>query len=209
MVEGSSTQLDHARCRVLRSLVGYERTEIFLRWPLVSKATIVFRASWQLLTFKTQSPPVNGRPISSPSIVLPGDPGGLVTEYPEGYVTNCVLSLLLLLIDCRYNAAVSGPSGNITVNGQLTYGAGVQMLENNPNRDNDAPSTRLTTSSSVPPYAIHNGKRPRVPILPLDQHLSLFPALQSWAICPYRLWQPMRYTTVVVQSSRCIICLGI
>lgn len=83
--------------------------------------------------------PVNGRPISSPSIVLPGDPGNLVTEYPEGY-----------------NAAVSGPSGNITVNGSLTYGAGVQMSENNLNGDNDALFTRLTTSSSGTPYAIHN-----------------------------------------------------
>jgi alpha-glucosidase len=85
-----------------------------------------------------------------------------------------MLSLLLLLINCRYNAAVSGPSGNITVNGSLTYGAGVQMSENNPNSDHDALSTRLTTSSSGTPYAIHNGKRLRVPTLPLDQYLTLF-----------------------------------
>jgi hypothetical protein len=67
---------------------------------------------------------------------------------------------------------ISGPSGNITVNGSLTYGAGVQMLENNPNRDNDALSTRLTTSSSGTPYAIHNGKRLQVPTLPLNLHLT-------------------------------------
>ena len=30
------------------------------------------------------SPPTAGRPISSPSIILPGDPGNPVTEYPEG-----------------------------------------------------------------------------------------------------------------------------
>jgi hypothetical protein len=48
------------------------------------------------------------------------------------------------------------------------------MLENNPNRDNDVLSTRLTTSSSETPYAIHNGKRLRVLTLPLDQHLSRF-----------------------------------
>jgi alpha-glucosidase len=142
-------------------------------------------------------------------MVLPGDPGNLVTEYPEGYVTNRVLSLLLLLIDCRYNATVSGPSGNITVNGSLTYGAGVQMLEINPNKDNDALSTRLTTSSSGTPYPIHNGKRLRVPTLPFDQHPSpFFFVLQRWVICPYKLSQRMRHTTVVVQSSRCTICLG-
>jgi hypothetical protein len=122
-------------------------------------------------------------------------------------VTNRVLSLLLLLIDCRYNAAVSGPSGNVTVNGSLTYGAGVQMLENIPNRDNDALFTRLTTSSLETPYAIHNGKRLRVPTLPVDRHLSPFP-LQRWAIYPYRLWQRMRHTMVAVQSSTCTICLG-
>ena len=91
-------------------------------------------------------------------------------------MTNHVFSLLLLLIDCRYNAAVSGPSGNITVNGSLTYGAGIQILENNQNRDDDALSTGLTASSSGTPYVIHNGKRPRVPTLPLDQHLSHFSA---------------------------------
>lgn len=42
------------------------------------------------------SPPVNGKYITSPSIVLPGDPGNLVTEYPEGYVTDRVLSLLVV-----------------------------------------------------------------------------------------------------------------
>lgn len=89
-------------------------------------------------------------------------------------MTNRVLSLLLSLINYRYNAAVSGPSGNITVNGSLTYGAGVQMLKNDPNRDNDELFTRLTTSGSGTPYAIHNGKRLRVPTLPLGRHLSLF-----------------------------------
>jgi alpha-glucosidase len=84
-------------------------------------------------------PPVNGRPISSPSIVLPGEPGNLVTEYPEGY-----------------NAAVSGPSGNVTVNGSLTYGAGLQTLDSNPSRDEDALSTTFTTPISEPLYAIHN-----------------------------------------------------
>lgn len=87
-------------------------------------------------------------------------------------MTNRVLSFLLLLIDCSYNVTISGPSGNISVNGSLTFGAGVQMLENNPDRDNDALSTRLTTSGSETPYAIHNGKHFQVPTLPLDLHLT-------------------------------------
>ena len=83
------------------------------------------------------------------------------------------------------------------------------MSEDNLNRDSEALSTRLTTSSSGTPYAIHNGKRLRVPAFPLDQHFSHSFALQRWVIYPYRLWQRTRYTTVVVQSSRCTICLGI
>ena len=48
------------------------------------------------------------------------------------------------------------------------------MLENKPNRGKGALSTRLTTSSSGPLYAIHNGKRLRVPTLAPDRNFSLF-----------------------------------
>ncbi|KAI0668766.1 glycosyl hydrolases family 31-domain-containing protein [Trametes maxima] len=40
-----------------------------------------------------------------PTMFFPGTPGNLVTEYPEGY-----------------NATIWGPSGNITINGTLTFG---------------------------------------------------------------------------------------
>ncbi|KAI0770901.1 glycosyl hydrolases family 31-domain-containing protein [Trametes elegans] len=40
-----------------------------------------------------------------PTQFFPGTPGNLVTEYPEGY-----------------NSSIWGPSGNITINGTLTYG---------------------------------------------------------------------------------------
>lgn len=110
-----------------------------------------------LIFFK--SPPVNGRPISSPSIVLPGEPGNLVAEYPEGYVTNfCHFCCCRSTFHFRYNATVSGPSGNVSVNGSLTYGAGIQTLDNTPSRDDDAFSTRFATSASGPLYAIHNGE---------------------------------------------------
>ncbi|KAF9067849.1 glycosyl hydrolases family 31-domain-containing protein [Rhodocollybia butyracea] len=66
--------------------------------------------------------------LSIPPIAIPGTPGNAVTDYPE----------------C-YNSAVSGPSGNITVNGALTctnrLGAGGQ------------PQANLNS----PPYAIHDG----------------------------------------------------
>ena len=58
----------------------------------------------------------------------------------------------------RYNATISGPSGNVSVNGSLTYGAGIQTLDNTPSRDDDAFSTRFATSASGPLYAIHNGE---------------------------------------------------
>jgi alpha-glucosidase len=78
-------------------------------------------------------------------------------------VTNfCHFCCCRSTFHCRYNATVSGPSGNITVNGSLTYGAGVHTLENNLSRDDDAFldafSPRFTTSPSGPLYAIHNGE---------------------------------------------------
>jgi len=82
-------------------------------------------------------PPVAGRPSRSPDIILPGDPGNPVADYPEGY-----------------DLAVSGPSGNITVNGSLTYGAGVQS-SNNPSGNGDASSIE---HSSWPLYVIHNAQ---------------------------------------------------
>ncbi|KAI0040571.1 glycoside hydrolase family 31 protein [Auriscalpium vulgare] len=82
---------------------------------------------------------------TSVPVLLPGDPGSLVTEYPEGY-----------------NSTISGPSGNVTVNGTLTYGAG-----QNTSSDTFVPSTLLKrglgaagepgVDLNVPPYAIHNG----------------------------------------------------
>ncbi|KAI0318301.1 glycosyl hydrolases family 31-domain-containing protein [Amylostereum chailletii] len=84
---------------------------------------------------------------TSVPVILPGEPGDLVTEYPEGY-----------------NSTISGPSGNITVNDTLTYGAG------NATSSPAAVSKRGVGVPSypgvdlnAPPYTIHN---------PLD-HLSV------------------------------------
>ncbi|KZT68499.1 glycoside hydrolase family 31 protein [Daedalea quercina L-15889] len=85
----------------------------------------------------------SGADLSTPTPeALPGQPGNLVTAYPEGY-----------------NASVWGPSGNITINGTLTYGV------------NERPSASLTkrgvgageqpgVNLNFPPYAIHNGFGP-------------------------------------------------
>ena len=56
----------------------------------------------------------------------------------------------------RYDAAVSGPSGNVTIDGSLTYGAGGQSSVNSPSGE----STKHASASpgSVPSYAIHNGE---------------------------------------------------
>ncbi|KAF9451452.1 glycoside hydrolase family 31 protein [Macrolepiota fuliginosa MF-IS2] len=75
---------------------------------------------------------------TSPPFILPGDPGNPVLDYPE----------------C-YNSSTSGPSGNITVNGQLTCqnsGSG-QLLHKRGLGAGHQQEVDLNT----PPYAIHNG----------------------------------------------------
>ncbi|KZT60573.1 glycoside hydrolase family 31 protein [Calocera cornea HHB12733] len=71
---------------------------------------------------------------TTPPFILPGLPGNPITTFPEGY-----------------NASIWGNSGNISVNGTLTYG-------------NDGPGTGLGRRSpegdevNNPPYAVHNGE---------------------------------------------------
>ncbi|KAF8587489.1 glycoside hydrolase family 31 protein [Ramaria rubella] len=78
--------------------------------------------------------------ISNTSIptLLPGAPGNLVTDYPEGY-----------------NATISGPSGNITVNGSLTFGAGSET--GTFSKRGIGESGLEGVNINAPPYAIHNG----------------------------------------------------
>ena len=73
-----------------------------------------------------------------------------------------------LTAPCSYNASIWGPSGNITINGTLTY-------------DNNGTDTATTLTKrgigagnqsgvdlNAPPYAIHNGTRD------MKQHLASF-----------------------------------
>lgn len=69
------------------------------------------------------------------------------------------------MLSLRYNSTISGPSGNLTVNGTLTYGAGAEPFAE--------PARRFTISKrglgeanetnvdlNNPPYTIHNGNPP-------------------------------------------------
>jgi alpha-glucosidase len=71
--------------------------------------------------------------------LLPGDPGNPITDYPEGY-----------------NSIISGPSGNITVNGTLTYGATAPSISKLSRRGVGA-GNQTGVDLNMPPYAIHNG----------------------------------------------------
>ncbi|KAJ7318767.1 glycosyl hydrolases family 31-domain-containing protein [Mycena albidolilacea] len=75
---------------------------------------------------------------TSTPFILPGEPGNFVTEYPEGY-----------------NATISGPSGNITVNGTLTYGA-TDSASNGLSARGIGAGNQTGVELNTPPYAIHN-----------------------------------------------------
>ncbi|KAF8510825.1 glycosyl hydrolases family 31-domain-containing protein [Hysterangium stoloniferum] len=72
---------------------------------------------------------------------LPGTPGNLITDYPEGY-----------------DPTVSGPSGNITVNGTLTFGA--TNSSSSPSKRGLGAAKLKNANINAPPYAIHNGFGP-------------------------------------------------
>jgi len=79
-----------------------------------------------------------GANLSNTSVpfALPGQPGGEVTDYPEGY-----------------NSSISGPSGNITVNGILTFGQGSSSFT----KRGLGAANESDIDINTPPYAIHNG----------------------------------------------------
>ncbi|KLO16236.1 glycoside hydrolase family 31 protein [Schizopora paradoxa] len=70
----------------------------------------------------------------------PGAIGGAVTDYPEGY-----------------NATISGPSGNITVNGTLTFGQGEVSSATSISKRGLGAANESNVDLNNPPYAIHNG----------------------------------------------------
>ncbi|KAI0668774.1 glycosyl hydrolases family 31-domain-containing protein [Trametes maxima] len=76
-----------------------------------------------------------------PTSHFPGTPGNLVTDYPEGY-----------------NATIWGPSGNLTINGTLTYGDDTATRELSKRAVGAAAEPGVDLNS--PPYAIHNADGP-------------------------------------------------
>ncbi|KAI0089781.1 glycosyl hydrolases family 31-domain-containing protein [Irpex rosettiformis] len=80
-----------------------------------------------------------GANISNTSVptILPGQPGNLITDYPEGY-----------------NATISGPSGNITINGTLTFN---QTVPRTITKRGIGAGNQNGVDLNTPPYAIHNG----------------------------------------------------
>ncbi|KAI0056891.1 hypothetical protein BV25DRAFT_1831780 [Artomyces pyxidatus] len=84
---------------------------------------------------------------TSVPVTLPGDPDSLVVDYPEGY-----------------NSTISGTSGNITVNGTLTYGAGANATNVGGLAKRSilfkrglGAAEESDVNLNAPPYAIHNG----------------------------------------------------
>ncbi|KAL5534874.1 hypothetical protein ACEPAG_1339 [Sanghuangporus baumii] len=79
---------------------------------------------------------------TSTPFILPGRPGNAVTDYPEGY-----------------DQAVSGPSGNITTNGAVTFEVeqiGSETQVGLQKRGIGA-ADQVDANLNNPPYAIHNG----------------------------------------------------
>ncbi|KAH7100202.1 glycosyl hydrolases family 31-domain-containing protein [Auriculariales sp. MPI-PUGE-AT-0066] len=85
----------------------------------------------------------SGIDISNTSVpfILPGEPGNLVADYPE----------------C-YDATISGPSGNITVNGVATCNA--TKATASVLRRGIGAGNQTDIDINFPPYAIHNGFGP-------------------------------------------------
>jgi len=62
------------------------------------------------------------------------------------------------LDDCSYNLTLSGPSGNITVNGTLTCQLDSLTTSVNLKRRGLGAGKQNDVDLNEPPYAIHNGK---------------------------------------------------
>ncbi|KAF9472639.1 hypothetical protein BDN70DRAFT_844291 [Pholiota conissans] len=75
---------------------------------------------------------------TSPPFLLPGQPGNLVSAYPE----------------C-YNPSISGPSGNVTVDGALT--CQLDATNSSLHQRGLGAGKQQGVDLNTPPYAIHNG----------------------------------------------------
>ncbi|KAJ6533997.1 glycoside hydrolase family 31 protein [Mycena vulgaris] len=90
-------------------------------------------------------------------VILPGDPGGEVTDYPEwqDYFAAHRRSSTYCLVDFSYNSSISGLSGNITVNGVSTCTNSSSLPPTFVKRSSGA-KAEPGVNLNAPPYAIHN-----------------------------------------------------
>ncbi|KAK7679938.1 hypothetical protein QCA50_016884 [Cerrena zonata] len=80
---------------------------------------------------------------TSVPFILPGEPGMLVTNYPEGY-----------------NSSIWGPSGNVSINGTLTFGNNVGPSTSSLSKRGLGVGGQTGLNVNKPPYTIHNGNGP-------------------------------------------------
>ncbi|THU98207.1 hypothetical protein K435DRAFT_777589 [Dendrothele bispora CBS 962.96] len=127
-------------------------TEALLNWSL---SGIEFSGIWldmnEIASFCTGSCGT-GANLSNTTVdhIFPGNPGNPVLDYPE----------------C-YDSSVWGPSGNVSINGTLTFGCDPAISSSAPTSKRDFVNEEpLAVQSSedfdvnTPPYAIHNGFGP-------------------------------------------------
>lgn len=97
-----------------------------------------------------------GADLSNTSVPfpLPGMPGALVTDYPEWCVPYPQRAMITSNIIRSYDSSVSGPSGNVTVNGALTCTDSIlhALLKRG-----EGAGGEQGVNLNAPPYAIHNG----------------------------------------------------
>jgi hypothetical protein len=72
----------------------------------------------------------------------------------ENLFDNTVIHSLTFQFILSYNATISGPSGNITVNGTLTCGAAALVTLS---KRGIGAGNQTNVDLNTPPYAIHNG----------------------------------------------------
>ncbi|CCM00566.1 uncharacterized protein FIBRA_02600 [Fibroporia radiculosa] len=119
-------------------------TEALRNW---SNGGIEFSGIWldmnEATSFCNNSCGTGANMSDPPPVLFPGNPGDLITAYPEGY-----------------NSTIWGPSGNMSINGTLTYGSDGPSVSSSLTRRGIGAEHQPDANLNAPPYAIHNGFGP-------------------------------------------------
>lgn len=134
-----------------------------------SWCVVIFPLNWQVLTWHFSRPQWDrGGPHEHERSVLPSRNAGrsdhdlsrmvrVFTLQSSLFLTRANLNIVFCpsrLID-SYNSTISGPSGNITVNGVLTCN---QTAASSMAKRGLGAAVESDISINTPPYAIHNGQ---------------------------------------------------